>query len=918
MPIRPVTDPDILKQLGTPDNVVAPNPMFPGQMQQQQLNNAKDEATLPYAGPSAAANLNNTQASTGKTVVDTRLTSAQLPYAGQKAAAEAQEAQANAAIAQQKARDALNAPDGAAAKKQSALDATRNLVQSLNKARGLVDNWSTGWGGAALGGLPATEASQLDTVINQEIRGNIFKNWVEQMKAQSDTGGTGIGRIMQSEIPLVTGSLGALDPVKMGRQGTLDSLNQIQDRVLRQAAMLNGENPDNPKVIQKYAMQFLGAPAAGGTPPTISGGGTPPPSVGGNGGNPPTGPADYSGMVGGPSASVATMDPNSPAGAFAQTYRNEYDPVMANTLSTFIKKGVPFDTAARFAQSHGFNPPSLADYAAAVAFAKSHRGATNVEATRSVPTTLGERLASSPASALLAGAATGATAGLSDVAGRAVVGPDWDANRAALAATNPGSDLAGNVLGGAVGAYGAGAAADAAQLGARARMLLGAKGASAIGKAAPVLGDMAYGATYGASENPGDPLTGAATGAVTGGIAGAGGRAAARTLGSIVAPSGGNLAPIYQANPSFRPTVGQALSASDSRVARALGLGEQAAESIPALGGIQTSARTAATDQMQRGAFNMALGDIGKQLPENIDKGTQAHAFLQKSFNEAYDNARSGMQFVADPQYAQDLGAWQRSPDALALSADQTSHVQNVIASALKGRVKGGTTMDGANYKAAASDLSAIARKWAGNQSTAGQAAYLRDFVSIMDDAAKRASPPEAAQALENANRGYAKAVVIENAAKSAGGEPAEFSGKQLLKAVQGSDSSVRDRAFLRGQGLMQDYATAASKLSPSLADSGTPQRLAWMKGLGGGEAALLGGAAAMGHPLALAPWAINTLGNLPGVRNAVGAAMAPRDLVLPPVLAKPLNVTGRKLKDVSPYIGRGATLADLAYLNGR
>jgi hypothetical protein len=53
----------------------------------------------------------------------------------------------------------------------------------------------------------------------------------------------------------------------------------------------------------------------------------------------------------------------------------------------------------------------------------------------------------SPAHRFFAGGVTGATAGLSDVAGRAVAGPTWDANRAALSATNPTADLAGNVAG---------------------------------------------------------------------------------------------------------------------------------------------------------------------------------------------------------------------------------------------------------------------------------------------------------------------------------------------------------------------------------------------------------------------------------------------------------------------------------------
>lgn len=659
--------------------------------------------------------------------------------------------------------------------------------------------------------------------------------------------------------------------------------------------------PGAKAIEQKY---FSGLPSAG----WASGNGG-----GGNGGSgpPPVLGTDYSPMVGGPSAGVAQMDPNSKLGVFKQTTKNVYDPIVAGGLNALIHKGASLDAANAYLQSQGATPLSsqadIAQYNAAVQYAKQpgHSGVNLVNATKTVPTTLGERLASSPAAAFTAGAAAGGTAGLSDVVGRTLAGPMWDANRQALAGVHGPSDVAGNVVGGALGMFGGSQAANALGIGAR------------LGRFGPAVGDIGYGATYGASDNPDNPVQGAITGAATAGLGGAAARTALRTAGRVVAPTGGNLAPIYQANPDFRPTIGQALSASDSRFSRALGMGEQAFESMPAIGGIQTSARQAATDEMQRGAFNQALaplapfsdhlgGDFG-QLPDGVMKGVPAHSFMQGAFNKAFDTARSGMNFVADPQFANDLGAWQRSPEFMAMSADQQNSVQNAINTALKGRIQQGPTgslMDGPNYMKAASDLSAVARRWASNPTTAGQAASLRDYVGMMDDAASRNSPQDAANLLNAANDGYAKAVIIENAGRSAGGEPTEFTGKQLLKAVQGSDSSVRDRAFLRGQALMQDYATAANGLSPSLADSGTPQRLMWARAGGAGEAAALGGLAAVGHPSVLAPWAIDTLANLPGIRNAVGAAMAPRAATLPPSLADATNLVGQGLYNRAPYAG--------------
>lgn len=176
--------------------------------------------------------------------------------------------------------------DSDEAKKQAAIDAARNTVASIERARPLVSNWSTGLGGAVGKVYPGSDqAKQLDAIIHQELRGNIFQNWVAQLKAESTTGTSGIGRIMQSEIPLVTGALGALDPVALGKDGTLQSFDQIEQRIIGTAARLNGENPDDPAVIDKYKKEF-GAQyttPSDKTPPPAPGAG--PSGGGGSGGD---------------------------------------------------------------------------------------------------------------------------------------------------------------------------------------------------------------------------------------------------------------------------------------------------------------------------------------------------------------------------------------------------------------------------------------------------------------------------------------------------------------------------------------------------------------------------------------------------------------------------------------------------------
>lgn len=163
------------------------------------------------------------------------------------------------------------------AEKGMAAEGVDQLVSAVEKAKGLVNGWSTGVTGHVMQHIDGSQAAQLQAIINQEVRGNVFMQRINDMKEEnpSPTGGTGIGRIMQSEIPMITGAMGALDPVKMGRQATLDSLNQIEYRALRSKAILAGENPDDPTVAAKYKIPALTTP-----PPTgPSDGSSAPPGV---------------------------------------------------------------------------------------------------------------------------------------------------------------------------------------------------------------------------------------------------------------------------------------------------------------------------------------------------------------------------------------------------------------------------------------------------------------------------------------------------------------------------------------------------------------------------------------------------------------------------------------------------------------
>lgn len=227
------------------------NPLIPGQLAAQ---------------PGQIA---NTQAQTGKTVVDTRAATAELPYVAPKAAAEARSAQANATIAEHKAAEEQIAANKAELEKFGGQEQVDQLIRAVERAKKLVSPWSAG-AGAILKNLPATEAAKLDAIIGQEVRGNVFLQRIQALKDEnpSPNGGTGIGRIMQAEIPMITGAAGTLDPYKLGPTETLNSLNQIEHGALRAKAKFSGQNPDDAHVLTALMPDDL-APTNGAPPPKI-------------------------------------------------------------------------------------------------------------------------------------------------------------------------------------------------------------------------------------------------------------------------------------------------------------------------------------------------------------------------------------------------------------------------------------------------------------------------------------------------------------------------------------------------------------------------------------------------------------------------------------------------------------------------
>ncbi len=391
--------------------------------------------------------------------------------------------------------------------------------------------------------------------------------------------------------------------------------------------------------------------------------------------------------------------------------------------------------------------------------------------------------------------------------------------------------------------------------------------------------DAALSGAYGAGEDNEDRGRGAVTGLMAGAAGGAVGRGGLNQAGRMVAPNAGPLNPLYAAG--VRPTPGQ-------RFGGAVGTTEEALSSVPVLGGFIRGARQGARDEFETGAFNQALGDIGKALPADAPLGTEAHKFTQEAFNNAYKKARKRMNFVRDADFDKDVQAILTDAQAGGLSDEAFRRLQGTIAAQIDRRAPAGV-MDGAAFKKASSALGARISRIRNSPSADQELGDALEGVNAaLEQAARRNSHPKAVAALDAVDTGYAKLVRIEEAAKQRG-EAGRFSPAQFDSAVQSAagGKAARSKAYLRGDALMQDYATAGRSLMDRLPNSGTADRQ------------LLAGGGLAGLATVSPGTALVTAGaTLPyGLHKYTGGLMAPRT-------SPALNRIGGWLGDLAPVGG--------------
>lgn len=543
--------------------------------------------------------------------------------------------------------------------------------------------------------------------------------------------------------------------------------------------------------------------------------------------------------------------------------RRSADPALSKQIDAMVRSGASYAEVNALAKSQGADTIDPSQFAAVKDFLRKNPNYDGllVDAWRTEPLSTFEQtvtdLGANPAGAYFLNAGQALSANTLDN-----LAADPERARAAMdivSTENPTSSALGNVSGGVLGA------------------MLGEAGLARLGVGAGLargLGtDVAIGAAGGAGDaDEGNRLTGALKGGVAQGLGSVAGTATTRGISNMISPTGGSVADLYAAG--VRPTPGQRVANAGggrgmkATVGRVINSVEEGLQSVPIVGSAIRGAREEARDQWQVGAFNQALSDIGEELPKGMRPGTDPHKFAQRAFDEVYEKARNGMRMVADEELKGDLASL--APDISTLGPEAQRKLKSILDNSVNSKLVDGE-LAGPKYKFAVSDLGKQIARYRKSAMADDQALadVLEGVQDALDNAARRHSPAEAVELLDAADAGYAKMVIIEDAARRRGGDDGTFSPTQLNAAAQNMSGGVRSRRFLRGEAPMQDYAQAGSGLVDRMPNSGTSDRAMIAGGIGAGGAAYL------------APETLTILGAIgaayaPGVRRVTKGALAP------------------------------------------
>lgn len=318
------------------------------------------------------------------------------------------------------------------------------------------------------------------------------------------------------------------------------------------------------------------------------------------------------------------------------------------------------------------------------------------------------------------------------------------------------------------------------------------------------------GLNYLTTPNEEDRTKSAQIGGVVGGVAPVVAKGVEKTLSPVLKPAVEKLL-----NEGITLTPGQILGGTLRKY-------EEKATSIPVIGDVIQKTKEKGVEQFNKAAYKRAVEPIGGVVPEVT--GRQGIESVKNQISNAYDDLLPKLTFIPDNGLSQNLATLDKT--VRGLSKDKADEVANVVTSIIKDRMPENGMIDGNTFKVIETDLSKLAKKYAGASGSEGLVgdAYATALKAVRENLAR--SNPEYADQLKKVNTAFANYAIIRDAG-SKGNTVEKFTPSQLAASVKKADQSAGKGNTATGKALMQDLTDAGQLILPNtLPDSGTAGRM--------------------------------------------------------------------------------------------
>lgn len=139
-----------------------------------------------------------------------------------------------------------------------------NVSAEISDIKANANGWTTGWGGAALKDIPATDARALQNAI-KTVNANLSFERLQQMREESKTGGA-LGQVTELELEMLQSTIAKLDQLERGDQlvaaldkiqGHITKINKINRTIYTIKNSGSEDGLNDPRVISQFAPELM-------------------------------------------------------------------------------------------------------------------------------------------------------------------------------------------------------------------------------------------------------------------------------------------------------------------------------------------------------------------------------------------------------------------------------------------------------------------------------------------------------------------------------------------------------------------------------------------------------------------------------------------------------------------------------------